>query len=50
VPAAGLASSQINAELFLIGSSNVKSVFDKIYAASGFIERNWHFLGDPRCV
>jgi iron complex outermembrane receptor protein len=30
--------------------ANVKNLFDKVYAASGFIERNGHFPGDPRRV
>ena len=30
--------------------ANVKNVFDKVYAASGFIERNGHFPGEPRRV
>ncbi|MFL6586114.1 MAG: TonB-dependent siderophore receptor [Luteimonas sp.] len=28
--------------------ANVKNVFDKVYAASGFIARNGHFPGEPR--
>jgi len=28
--------------------ANLKNVFDKVYAASGFIERNGHFPGEPR--
>ena len=30
--------------------ANVKNLFDKVYAASGFIERNGHFPGEPRRV
>jgi iron complex outermembrane receptor protein len=30
--------------------ANVKNLFDKGYAASGFIERNGHFPGEPRRV
>ncbi|OBU70700.1 ligand-gated channel [Stenotrophomonas maltophilia] len=30
--------------------ANVKNLFDRIYAASGFIERNGHFPGEPRRV
>ena len=30
--------------------ANVKNVFDKVYAASGFIVRNGHFPGEPRRV
>lgn len=28
--------------------ANIKNLFDKVYAASGFIERNGHFPGEPR--
>ncbi|WP_202841857.1 TonB-dependent siderophore receptor [Luteimonas saliphila] len=28
--------------------ANVKNLFDKVYAASGFIERTGHFPGEPR--
>lgn len=28
--------------------ANVKNLFDKVYAASGFIERSGHFPGEPR--
>ncbi|WP_242691003.1 TonB-dependent siderophore receptor [Lysobacter enzymogenes] len=28
--------------------ANLKNLFDKVYAASGFIERNGHFPGEPR--
>lgn len=30
--------------------ANVKNLFDKVYAASGFIERTGHFPGEPRRV
>ncbi len=30
--------------------ANVKNLFDKVYAASGFIARNGHFPGEPRRV
>ncbi|HZX81342.1 MAG TPA: TonB-dependent receptor [Lysobacter sp.] len=30
--------------------ANVKNMFDKVYAASGFIERTGHFPGEPRRV
>lgn len=30
--------------------ANVKNLFNKVYAASGFIERNGHFPGEPRRV
>ncbi|MDC7806088.1 TonB-dependent receptor [Luteimonas sp BLCC-B24] len=30
--------------------ANVKNVFDRVYAASGFIARNGHFPGEPRRV
>lgn len=30
--------------------ANVKNIFDKVYAASGFIERTGHFPGEPRRV
>ena len=29
---------------------NVKNLFDKVYAASGFSERTGHFPGEPRRV
>lgn len=28
--------------------ANIKNLFDRVYAASGFIERNGHFPGEPR--
>lgn len=28
--------------------ANIKNLFDKVYAASGFIERDGHFPGEPR--
>ena len=31
-------------------SVNVKNLFDKVYAVSGFSERNGHFPGEPREV
>ena len=31
-------------------SINVKNLFDKEYAVSGFSERNGHFPGEPREV
>lgn len=30
--------------------ANVKNLFDKVYAASGFIERTGHFPGEPRRI
>ncbi|BBO29484.1 ligand-gated channel [Alteromonas sp. I4] len=34
----------------LLLSVNVKNLFDKVYAVSGFSERNGHFPGEPREV
>ncbi|WP_438498728.1 hypothetical protein, partial [Alteromonas australica] len=40
-------TTQWNAMLLSI---NVKNLFDKEYAVSGFSERNGHFPGEPREV
>ena len=32
----------------LLLSINVRNLFDKVYAVSGFSERNGHFPGEPR--
>jgi iron complex outermembrane receptor protein len=39
-------TTQINEQTLL--SVNINNLFDKVYAVSGFSERNGHFPGDPR--